>query len=120
MPEGVYRVSLLNPNSSYHLSLKLDYPNAFDRRQARAEGRTELGGDIFVHGRAVSIGCVAVGDPGIEEIFVMAAEAGHARLRAILAPYDFRRRPPPAETQPAWLAGLYRDVERELRAYRSP
>jgi hypothetical protein len=120
VPEGVYRVLWLNPNSAYHLSLKLDYPNAFDRRQARAEGRTALGGDIFVHGRAVSIGCVAVGDPGIEEIFVLAAESGHARMRAILAPHDFRRRPPPAGTQPAWLAGLYRDLERELRAYPRP
>jgi hypothetical protein len=120
VPEGSYRVLWLNPNSGYHLSLKLDYPNAFDRRQARAEGRTNLGGDVFVHGRDVSIGCVALGDRGIEELFVLAAEAGPARVKALLAPYDFRKRPPPADAQPAWVATLYRDLERDLRAFAAP
>src|SRR5262245_32383592 len=43
VPEGVYRLLWLNPNSSYHLSMKVDYPNAFDLRRARAERRGNLG-----------------------------------------------------------------------------
>lgn len=67
VPEGVYRIAHLNPNSSYHLSMKVDYPNAFDQRMARRDGRTRLGGDIFIHGKAVSIGCLAM-LPGLARV----------------------------------------------------
>jgi hypothetical protein len=50
VPEGVYRVESLNPNSLYHLSLRLNYPNEFDRAMVAADGRTDLGGDIMIHG----------------------------------------------------------------------
>src|SRR6266542_3867493 len=50
VPEGLYRVEALNPNSRFHLSLRLDYPNAFDRQTAKRDGRTNLGGDIMIHG----------------------------------------------------------------------
>jgi hypothetical protein len=120
VPEGVYRVLWLNPNSSYHLSMKLDYPNAFDRERARRDGRTGLGGDIFVHGRAVSIGCVALGDPAIEELFVLAADVGTARVKAVIAPRDLRvpsaRDPGIA---PAWAPELYRLLRRELARLRA-
>jgi murein L,D-transpeptidase YafK len=120
VPEGVYRVLWLNPNSSYHLSMKLDYPNAFDREHARRDGRTDLGGDIFVHGRAVSIGCVALGDPAIEELFVLAADVGAARVKAVIAPRDLRvasTRDP--EIASAWAPELYRLVRRELARLRA-
>ena len=90
VPEGVYRILWLNPNSSYHLSLKVDYPNAFDRRRARAEGRTHLGGDIFIHGRDVSIGCIALGDPAIEELFVLSSDVRLPRVKVVIAPRDLR------------------------------
>jgi murein L,D-transpeptidase YafK len=120
VPEGVYRVLWLNPNSSYHLSLKLDYPNAFDRERARRDGRTDLGGDIFVHGRAVSIGCVALGDPAIEELFVLAADVGTARVKAVIAPRDLRvpsARDP--EIASPWAPELYRLVRREMARLRA-
>lgn len=120
VPEGVYRVLWLNPNSSYHLSMKLDYPNAFDRERARRDGRTGLGGDIFVHGRAVSIGCVALGDPAIEELFVLAADVGVARVKAVIAPRDLRvasARDP--EIASAWAPELYRMVRREMARLRA-
>ena len=120
VPEGVYRVLWLNPNSSYHLSMKLDYPNAFDREHARRDGRTDLGGDIFVHGRAVSIGCVALGDPAIEELFVLAADTGVARVKAVIAPRDLRvasARDP--EIASAWAPELYRLVRSELARLRA-
>ncbi len=66
-PEGFYFVKpiQLNPNSSYHLSFNLGYPNKYDR----AHGRT--GSLLMVHGRCVSIGCYAMGDKNIEEIFTL-------------------------------------------------
>ena len=70
-PEGFYFVgkSSLNPNSSYHLSFNLGFPNAYDR----AQGRT--GSYLMVHGDCVSIGCYAMTDPAIEEIYVIAEAA---------------------------------------------
>lgn len=122
VPEGVYRVLLLNPNSSYHLSMKLDYPNAFDRAKARADKRIDLGGDIFIHGRAVSIGCVAMGDPVAEDLFVLAAEVGVANLSAVIAPHDLRTRPAALgpNPDPAWLPELYDVLTRELRRFPRP
>src|SRR5204863_8498878 len=60
--EGIYPIESLNPNSRFHLSLRIGYPNAFDRAQAAKEKRTNLGGDIMIHGNSVSIGCLAMGE----------------------------------------------------------
>ncbi|WP_206057278.1 murein L,D-transpeptidase family protein [Nitratireductor sp. XY-223] len=70
-PEGFYSVSAgqLNPNSSYHLSFNLGFPNLYDR----AHGRT--GSFLMVHGKCVSIGCYAMTDRGIEEIYLIAEAA---------------------------------------------
>ena len=70
-PEGFYSVtrSKLNPASHYHLSFDIGYPNAYDR----SLGRT--GSFIMVHGNCVSIGCFAMTDPGIEEIYGLAEAA---------------------------------------------
>lgn len=118
VPEGVYRIAHLNPNSSYHLSMKVDYPNAFDQRMAKRDGRTRLGGDIFIHGKAVSIGCVALGDRAIEELFTLVAETGHSRVRVIIAPNDLRVAGPVFHsTAPRWVAELYRTVASALAAF---
>jgi len=64
-PEGFYAVSAkqLNPNSSYYLSFNLGFPNAYDK----AHDRT--GSYLMVHGNCVSIGCYAMTDDGISEIY---------------------------------------------------
>jgi murein L,D-transpeptidase YafK len=72
VPEGVYRVDRFNPRSRYHLSLGLDYPNAVDL--ARADGRPP-GGDIFIHGDCVTIGCLPLEDGPIEWLYVAAVLA---------------------------------------------
>ena len=90
VPEGVYGIESLNPNSAFHLALRVDYPNAFDRENARIEGRTSPGSDIMIHGSSVSVGCLAMGDPAIEELFVLAAETGLENIKVILSPVDFR------------------------------
>lgn len=118
VPEGVYRIEHLNPNSSYHLSMKVSYPNAFDRRMAARDGRTRLGGDIFMHGNAVSIGCVAVGDRAIEELFTLVAETGHARVRLILAPNDLRTGGAVMrDDAPRWVGDLYRTIAAALAPF---
>mgnify|MGYP001489780133 CR=1 FL=1 len=117
VPEGVYAVESLNPNSRFHLSLRLNYPNDFDRRMARAEGRTDLGGDIMIHGGASSIGCLAMGDEAAEDLFVLAALVGTERVTAIISPTDFRRSSIEAATQPSWLPSLYEKLKGELRAF---
>jgi hypothetical protein len=118
VPEGVYRIEHLNPNSTYHLSMKVSYPNDFDRRMAKSDGRTRLGGDIFIHGKALSIGCVAIGDPAIEEIFTLAAQTGTSRVRVIIAPNDLRvARAISHPEAPRWTASLYRTVAAALASF---
>ena len=70
-PEGFYFVkpNQMNPYSSYHLSFNLGYPNAYDR----AHDRT--GDFLMVHGDCVSIGCYAMTDEGIEEIYTLVGAA---------------------------------------------
>lgn len=78
VPEGFYRVGAgaMNPASNYHLSFNVGYPNAFDR----SLGRT--GGLIMIHGDCVSIGCLAMTDAGIEEIYTLADAAHRAGQRS--------------------------------------
>jgi murein L,D-transpeptidase YafK len=70
-PEGFYSVKpeQMNPLSDFHLSFNLGFPNAYDR----AYGRT--GSVLMVHGNQVSIGCYAMTDPKIEEIYTLADAA---------------------------------------------
>ncbi|MBI5543771.1 MAG: L,D-transpeptidase family protein [Deltaproteobacteria bacterium] len=117
VPEGVYRIDQLNPNSAYHLSLRIDYPNAVDRAQAARDGRQRLGGDIFIHGKDVSVGCLAIGDEAIEELFWLAATVGKDAFTVVIAPTDLRRGPPPGPRGPAWILDLYRDLQRELEQF---
>jgi murein L,D-transpeptidase YafK len=71
VPEGFYFVgqSAMNPNSNYHLAFNIGYPNAYDR----AHGRT--GSFIMIHGSNVSIGCLAMTDKKIEEIYTLCQAA---------------------------------------------
>lgn len=117
VPEGLYRIESLNPNSRFHLAARINYPNAADRARAAAEGRTDLGGDIMIHGSDASVGCLAMGDPAAEEIFVLIARAGLDNVEVILAPHDFRARPGdpllPAGA-PDWTAELYDQIRAAL------
>ena len=118
VPEGVYRIVGLNPNSRYHLSMKLDYPNASERAWAARDGRTNLGGDIFIHGRAASIGCLAMGDPAIEELFVLVHGVGRGGVKVVIVPNDLRGgRSALGEAEGvAWLGELHDSLRREVAA----
>jgi murein L,D-transpeptidase YafK len=76
IPEGFYSITLLNPTSTFHLSMLVDYPNASDRIRGRLDDpKAALGGSIMVHGNCVTIGCIPVKDEPIEEIYLAVAEA---------------------------------------------
>lgn len=122
VPEGLYEVEGLNPNSSYHLSMKLNYPNSFDLKHAKAEGRTQPGSNIFIHGKAVSVGCLAMGDPAIEELFVVAAQVDWGNVKVVIAPRDPRTKVIKADpdSMPAWTPDLYKAIIAEFRKYPRP
>ncbi len=77
-PEGVYYIDRKNPNSRFHLSIGISYPNAEDRARAAARGESP-GGDIFIHGTPKVFrkdtdwtwGCLAVEDREMEDIYAM-------------------------------------------------
>ncbi len=86
-PEGFYDVvpGRMNPKSRYHLSFNIGYPNEYDR----SLGRT--GSFIMIHGSDVSIGCFAMTDEGIEEIYTMVNEAfraGQPRVEVHIYPFE--------------------------------
>lgn len=81
-PEGLYYIDRRNPDSRYHLSIGVSYPNENDRAVAASLGQSP-GGDIFIHGfgpegrvlskhrRDWTAGCIAVTDDEVEDIFAM-------------------------------------------------
>ena len=120
VPEGRYRIIGLNPNSGYHLSMKLNYPNSFDLKHARREGRDRPGSNIFIHGKAVSIGCLAMGDPAIEELFTLVHKLGKVASEVLIAPHDPRtaRLSLPRTGAPSWLPQIYDELREEFAKYR--
>ena len=90
-PEGFYFVKpgAMNPWSQYHLSFNLGYPNAYDRDH----GRT--GSYLMVHGDCVSIGCYAMTDGGIEDIFTLmdaAFKNGQPFVRVHVFPFPMSKK----------------------------
>lgn len=89
-PEGTYIIDRRNPNSSYHLSIGISYPNARDIAEARALGK-KPGGEIFIHGQPNltrakgpdwTAGCIAVKNREIEQIYAMVDNGTVITLRA--------------------------------------
>ena len=121
VPEGLYRLIAFNPNSRFHLSMMVDYPNADDLTVAAADGRFDLGGDIFIHGGAKSIGCLAIGDRPIEDLFVLVADVGIERVQVILAPRDPRGGIPLAAVPGLpFTADLYARIQAALVPFGPP
>ena len=119
VPEGRYKIEHLNPNSAFHLSIKLDYPNNFDRAMAARDGRRNLGGDIFIHGNDVSRGCLAVGNNSVEELFVLTALVGREQVDVLISSRDFRLHPPGPTVYglPGWVPQLNREIAREMEKF---
>jgi murein L,D-transpeptidase YafK len=75
VPEGFYYINEFNPNSTYYLSLGLNYPNASDKILSDS---MQPGGDIYIHGSCVTTGCIPITDQQIDEVYIMAAYAKDA------------------------------------------
>ncbi|MDX2165581.1 MAG: hypothetical protein SF182_00895 [Deltaproteobacteria bacterium] len=124
VPEGVYSIVYLNPNSVAHLSLALSYPNEFDRAQAMEDGRdlATLGGDIMIHGGWGSVGCLAIGDQASEDVFVLAADSDWERAAVVISPVDFRYRSLPRgfRARSPWVPGLYAWLRDQLATLPPP
>jgi murein L,D-transpeptidase YafK len=72
VPEGVYQINHFNPQSNFHLSLGINYPNASDKILSDPK---HPGGAIYIHGNCVTIGCIPLTDDKIKELYVLAVEA---------------------------------------------
>jgi len=89
IPEGFYYIDRFNPASRFHLSLGISYPNKSDRLRTRA---SDPGGDIFIHGNRVTIGCIPLGDSNIESLYIFAVDArdaGQGRIPVFIYPARF-------------------------------
>jgi len=119
IPEGIYQITYLNPYSKMHLSMKVNYPNAFDRTHATAERRRRLGGNIFIHGKDYSVGCLAVGDSAMDELFLLTHRVGLDHVQLIIAPNDLRRAKPATASmsEPRWLPMLYQNIKLALNQF---
>jgi murein L,D-transpeptidase YafK len=82
VPEGLYVIDHFNPYSNFHLSVRMSYPNLADRRTSPYRNN-DLGGQIYLHGDCVSIGCAALTDEYAEELYwllVQAREQGQTKI----------------------------------------
>ncbi len=90
VPEGFYFIDGFNPNSNFHLSLKINYPNESDRIIGV---KGSLGGNICIHGNCVTIGCIPITDDCIKEVYLLAVEArtsGQKRIPVYIFPARFK------------------------------
>lgn len=86
IPEGFYYIDRFNPASNFHLSLGINYPNQSDRILS---DRQRPGGDIFIHGACVTIGCVPITDEWIKELYlacVWAKSSGQKKIPVHIFP----------------------------------
>lgn len=72
VPEGFYYINEFNPQSTYYLSLGINYPNISDRILSDS---LRPGSDIYIHGSCVTIGCIPITDQQIDELYILAAHA---------------------------------------------
>jgi murein L,D-transpeptidase YafK len=89
VPEGFYHIAIFNPTSDYHLSLGINYPNRSDSIKSQAP---KLGGDIYIHGDCVTVGCLPMTDDKIKEIYVLALQAhanGQEQIPVYIFPFKF-------------------------------
>ena len=116
-PEGFYRVARaqLNPNSRHHLSFNLGFPNAFDRQL----GRT--GSALMVHGGCSSIGCYAITNESVDEVYAMVEAAlarGQDAVDVHAFPFEMTALALAAEGGHTWL-GYWRNLKRGYDLFES-
>ncbi len=104
VPEGYYYINEFNPSSQYYLSLGLNYPNLADRMLSDS---LRPGGDIYIHGSCVTVGCIPITDQQIDELYVLASYArsqGQEYIPVHVFPIRFNK-----PKSAAYLANLTKD-----------
>lgn len=118
IPEGFYGIEYLNPNSRFYLSMKLTYPNSLDKEMGKKEFRNDLGDDIFIHGKNVTVGCIPIGNKNIEELFYLVSKVGKQNTEVIISPVDFRKDEIKGkENKKEWINKLYKQINDSLNNY---
>jgi len=87
-PEGFYYINAFNPKSNFYLSLGINYPNSIDLKRSNQE---KPGGDIYIHGNCVTVGCIPLTDEKIKEVYVLAVEArnsGQLQIPVNIFPFN--------------------------------
>ncbi|MBW6491637.1 MAG: L,D-transpeptidase family protein [Lentimicrobium sp.] len=87
VPEGFYYIDRFNPTSNFYLSLGINYPNQSDRKKSKF---SNLGGDIYIHGSCVTIGCLPMTNDKIKEIYLYAIHAknnGQSKIPVYIFPF---------------------------------
>lgn len=110
VPEGIYKIDRFNPNSLYHLSLGLNYPNKSDRIRG---DKDRPGSDIFIHGKCVTIGCVPITDPSIEEVYQLCQLAKEEGQKSIYV-HIFPGIMDSDEFKKVYLSSIWKDFWDEL------
>jgi len=87
IPEGFYYITEFNPFSMFYLSLRIDYPNASDRILGESGN---LGGDIFIHGNCVTLGCIPLTDDKIKEVYLACVLSKNAGNKIPVHIFPFR------------------------------
>jgi murein L,D-transpeptidase YafK len=116
-PEGFYSVSVaqMNPNSRYHLSFDIGYPNAFDTY------RNRTGSLIMVHGDCQSVGCFAMSNHRIEEIYLLTHEAlkqGQEQISVHIFPFPLSAGNLKKYAASPWI-GFWRSLEPGYSAFEN-
>ncbi|MBI2259251.1 MAG: L,D-transpeptidase family protein [Flavobacteriia bacterium] len=109
VPEGFYHINRFNPTSQFYLSLGINYPNQSDRIII---GNKPTGGDIFIHGSCVTIGCLPMTDDLIKEIYLFSVYAknnGQNKIPIYIFPYKMN------ETNYSNLSNKYQSNKELLR-----
>lgn len=111
VPEGFYYINEFNPRSTYHLSLGLNYPNVSDKMLSDS---LQPGGDIYIHGSCVTVGCIPIMDSQIEEVYLLAAFArssGQEFIPVHIFPVRFN-----VQKSVQYLAGVSKD-DKDLQKF---
>ncbi len=120
IPEGFYKTDAYNPQSNYHLSFRINYPNASDKKLGDPD---HPGGDIYIHGNCVTVGCIPVGDDAIRELYLLAILSanggGRSDVHIFPARMDSPRFKALYESAPALLKTFWEDIKPGYLAFES-
>lgn len=104
IPEGLYHINHFNPESNFHLSLGINYPNTSDKILS---DRKNPGSAIYIHGNCVTVGCIPVADDKIKELYILAVEArnnGQEKIPVHIFPVDFKTNSSVLQEHPSQMA----------------